>query len=163
MQKYSLDLTPSFDFSLLSISTQVPDYTMCIELNRLLDIDLECDAPLDFQEKGMSAPLFFSCFSFHDEYDQSDYFLLSNTSNNSVSMKKKEGSTLSLFDETEQEHVKRLLVPELPQGNFLFLLRAENHTKNIYIIQNKIKTLTFVGAVQTIEVETLSSKKNLIL
>jgi hypothetical protein len=163
MPKYVLEADFDYDFSLLAISAHVPDYKMCIEINRLLNIDLIRDTPVDLSEKEMSAPLLFSCFTFQDEDEQCDYTLLSNTSSNSVAASNRLVSPPSLFDNQESQHIRRLLVPELPQCNFFLILYADNHAQKAYQIQNKIKTATFVLSVQTIDVKNLASKKNLIV
>ena len=163
MPKYVLETDFDYDFSLLAISAHVPDYKMCIEINRLLTIELIRDTPVDLSEKSMNAPLLFSCFSFQDEDEQCDYMLLSNTSSNSVAASNRVVTPPSLFDSQENQNIKRLLIPELSQSDFLLMLHADNHEQKIYQIQNKIKMATFVLSVQTIEVEKLASKKNLII
>ena len=160
MSKYTLDAEYDFDFSLLAISAYVPDYKMCIEVNRLLNIELMRDAPIELSHKNISSPLLFSCFSFLDEEEQSECILLSNKSTNTVASSKR--AAPSLFTE-ERQDVKFLLVPELAQTDFLFILKADNHRDLIYNIQNKLKSITFALSVQKIDPETLASKKNLLI
>ena len=160
MSKYVLDSEYDYDFSLLAVSAHVPDYKVCIEINRLLNIELSRDASIELSHKNISSPLLFSCFAFQDEEEQSEFILLSNKSGNMVTSSKT--ATLSLFSEEKQD-VKFLLVPELAQADFLLLLKADNHRDLIYDIQNKLKSITFVLSVQKIEPETLASKKNLII
>src|ERR1700756_2637481 len=162
MPKYILDTEYDYDFSLLAISAHVPDYKVCIEINRLLNIELVRDISIELSTKNTGTPLLFSCFSYQDEEKQSEFILLSNKSSNTVAASKKLISPPSLFDE-KREDIKFLLVPELAQTDFLFILKADNHQQEIYNIQNKLKTITFTLSIQTIDVETLSSKKNLII
>ncbi|HKC69657.1 MAG TPA: IPExxxVDY family protein [Bacteroidia bacterium] len=162
MPKYILDTEYDYDFSLLAISAHVPDYKVCIEINRLLNIELVRDISIELSTKNTGTPLLFSCFSYQDEEEQSEFILLSNKSSNTVAASKKLISPPSLFDE-KREDIKFLLVPELAQTDFLFILKADNHQQEIYNIQNKLKTITFTLSIQTIDVETLSSKKNLII
>ena len=161
MAKYVLDADFDYDFSLIALSAHVPDYKMCIELNRLLSLDFTRDTAIDLKEKNTASALLFSCFSFQDEEDLSEYFLLSNTSSNSVGLSNKASEPQSLF--SEEKNIKRLLIPELPQTDFLFLLKADNHTQEIHRIARQIKTIPFVLSAQIIEVETLPSKKNLLV
>ena len=162
MPKYVLDTEYDYDFSLLAISAHVPDYKVCIEINRLLNIELVRDVAIELSTKNTSTPLLFSCFSYQDEEEQNEFMLLSNKSSNTVAASKKMTSPLSLFDD-KREDIKFLLIPELAQTDFLFILKADNHEQAIYNIQNKLKTITFALSVQTIDVETLASKKNLII
>ena len=162
MPKYVLDAEYDYDFSLLAISAHVPDYKMCIEINRVLNVELERDISIELSNKTTNTPLLFSCFSYQDEEEQTDFILLSNKSSNAVAASAKTISTPSLFD-NNREDIKFLLVPELAQTDFLFMLKADNHAERIYNIQNKLKTITFVLSVQTIDIETLQSKKNLII
>jgi|GEM_PF-2565121 len=162
MPKYVLESEYDYDFSLLAISAYVPDYKMCIEINRLLNIELERDMPIELSTKNIHTPLLFSCFSYVDEEEQSDFILLSNKSSNAVAASNKAVAAPSLFNES-REDIKFMLVPELAQTDFLFILKADNHAQQIYNIQNKLKTITFAMSVQTIEVEILASKKNLII
>ena len=162
MPKYVLETEYDYDFSLLAISAYVPDYKMCIEINRLLDIELQRDLPIELSTKNINAPLLFSCFSYQEEEEESDFILLSNKSSNTVAASAKAVPALSLFTEV-REDIKFMLVPELAQTDFLFILKSDNHAQQIYNIQNKLKTITFAMSVQTIEVETLASKKNLII
>jgi hypothetical protein len=160
MSKYTLDAEYDFDFSLLAVSAYVPDYKMCIEVNRLLNIELIRDAPIELSHKNISSPLLFSCFSFLDEEEQSECILIANKSNNTVAPAK--AGIPSLFSE-ERSDVKFLLVPELAQTDYLFILKADNHRDLAYDIQNKLKSITFALSVQRIEVDTLASKKNLLI
>ncbi|MHB8260739.1 MAG: IPExxxVDY family protein [Bacteroidia bacterium] len=161
MSKYVLTTEYDFNFSLLALSAHVPDYKMCIEINHLLGINLSRDIPIELSTKKINAPLLFSCFTFQDEEEQTEYILLSNTSSNTVSSSAK-AENLSLFKE-ERKDMKFLLMPELAQADFLLMIKADNHKELMYDIQYKLKTITFVLSVQNMNPETLSSKKNLII
>src|ERR1700740_2607426 len=126
MPKYVLDTEYDYDFSLLAISAHVPDYKVCIEINRLLNIELVRDIPIELSTKATGAPLLFSCFSYQDEEEQSDFMLLSNKSSNTVAASKKIIAPPSLFDD-KREDIKFLLIPELAQTDFLLILKADNH------------------------------------
>ena len=161
MSKYVLDSDYDYDFSLLALSAHIPDYKISIEINHLLGVNLSKDLPIELSNKSIKTPLLFSCFSFQDEEEQTDFILLSNKSSNTVSSVAK-AETPSLFKE-ERTDVTFLLVPELAQADYLLMIKADNHAELANDIQNKLKTITFVLSVQTINPETLSSKKNLII
>jgi hypothetical protein len=161
MSKYVLDSDYDYDFSLLALSANVPDYKMCIEINHVLGINLSRDISIELSNKSIKTPLLFSCFSFQDEEEQLEFILLSNKSSNSVSSSVKTAEP-TLFEE-ERKDVKFLLVPELVQADFLLMIKADNHNELTNDIQNKLKTITFVHSVQAINPETLNSKKNLII
>src|ERR1700744_2387353 len=127
MPKYVLESEYDYDFSLLAISAYVPDYKMCIEINRLLNIELVRDVSIELSTKNINAPLLFSCFTYQDEEEQSDFILLSNKSTNTVAASSRLVSEPSLFDEEKRQDIKFLLVPELAQTDFLFILKADNH------------------------------------
>lgn len=161
MSKYVLESDFDYDFSLLALSSHIPDYKVSIEVNHLLGINLSRDTSIELSNKSIKTPLLFSCFSYVDEEEQMEFILLSNKSINAVSFTNKT-ETPSLFKE-EGEDVKFLLIPELAQTDFLLLIKADNHAELSNDIQNKLKTITFVLSVQNIDPETLSSKKNLII
>jgi hypothetical protein len=161
MSKYVLDSDYDYDFSLLALSAHIPDYKISIEINHLLSVNLSRDLPVELSTKSIKTPLLFSCFSFLDEEEQTDFILLSNKSSNTVSSSAKT-ETPSLFKE-EGNGVKFFLIPELAQADFLLMIKADNHTELANDIQNKLKTITFVLSVQVINPKTLSSKKNLII
>ncbi len=160
MSKYVLDSDYDYDFSLLALSAHIPDYKISIEINHLLGINLGRDTPIELSNKSIKTSLLFSCFSFIDEEEQTDFVLLSNKSSNTVSSTVKEAPTLFKDERTD---VKFLLVPELTQADYLLMIKADNHTELANDIQNKLKTINFVLSVQNINPETLSSKKNLII
>ena len=161
MSKYILDSDYDYDFSLLALSAHIPDYKISIEINHLLGINLGRDNSIELSNKSIKTPLLFSCFSYLDEEEQAEFILLSNKSSNAVSSVTKTG-TPSLFKEEDQD-VKFLLVPELAQTDFLLMIKSDNHAQLANDIQSKLKSITFVLSVQTVNPETLSSKKNLII
>jgi len=134
MPRYVLETEYDYDFSLLAISAYVPDYKMCIEINRLLNIELQRNLPIELSAKNINAPLLFSCFSYQEEEGESEFILLSNKSSNTVSASAKAVSAPSLFNEI-REDIKFMLVPELAQTDFLFMLKSDNHAQQIYNIK----------------------------
>ncbi len=162
MPKYVLESGFDYDFSLLAISSSEPDYKLCIHINRLINIDLSRDLPIELSTKNMLAPLAFSCFMFEEEEEENRYILLSNRSTNKVAAISKPAGP-SLFDEDSSLDTKGFLVPELLQTDYLLLIKADAHISIADDIQAKLKKLNFVQTVQNIDPETLPSKKNLII
>ncbi len=162
MPKYSLEPDYDYDFSLLAISSAEPDYKLCIHINRLLNIDLSRDIPIELSGKSMLSPLAFSCFMYEEEEEENRYILLSNRSTNKVAAVSKPSGP-SLFDEELSSDMKGFLVPELLQTDYLLLIRADDHISIANEIQTKLKKLNFVQAIQNINIETLASKKHLII
>ncbi len=163
MAKYVLDNVYDFDFSLLAISSSEPDYKLCIHLNRLLNIDLVRESPIDLSAKNMKSPLAFSCFCYEEEENFNEYMLLSNRSTNSIPVKSNISTAPSLFDEESPADMKGFLVPELTQCDYLLIVKGDGHETLAKSIQPKLKNINFVQAVQNVSPETLTSKKNLIV
>ncbi len=163
MAKYVLENVYDFDFSLLAISSSEPDYKLCIQLNRVLGIDLMRATAVDLSSKAMKTTLTFSCFSFEEEEDYNQYILISNRSSNSVEAPGKVKAAPSLFDEESPADMKGFLVPELMQYDFFLLLKGEGHETLAQSVQPKLKNINFVSSVQNIDPETLHSKKNLLI
>ena len=163
MPKYVLDSGFDYDFSLLAISSAEPDYKLCIHINRILSIELSRSTPIELSAKNMRTPLSFSCFMFEeDEEEENRYILLANRSMNTVSAVGKP-SGLSLFDDESSADMKGFLIPELLQADYLLLLQHDHHAELAKHLASELKKLNFVQTVQTIDPETLSSKKNLII
>ncbi|HXB40613.1 MAG TPA: IPExxxVDY family protein [Bacteroidia bacterium] len=163
MAKYVLENVYDFDFSILAISSSEPDYKLCIHLNRLLNINLVRENPVDLSAKNMKSPLAFSCFCYEEEENFNEYMLLSNRSTNSIPVAGSISTAPSLFDEESPADMKGFLVPELTQCDFLLVLKGEGHETLAKSIQPVLKNINFVQAVQNVNPETLPSKKNLIL
>lgn len=163
MAKYVLENVYDFDFSLLAISSSEPDYKLSIHLNRLLNIDLVRETPIDLSSKSMKQPLTFSCFFYEDEENFHVYMLLSNRSSNSVIASGNVSVAPSLFDEDSPADIKGFLVPELTQYDFLLMLKGEGHETLAKSIQPKLKKINFVQSVQNVNPDTLTSKKNLLI
>ena len=162
MPKYSLEPEYDYDFSLLAISSSEPDYKLCIHINRLLNIELTRDIPIELRAKNMVAPLNFSCFLYEEEEEENRYILLSNRSTNKVAAISRPAGP-SLFDEDSASDMKGFLVPELLQTDYLLLIAADEHSSIAQDVQAELKKLNFVQTVQIINIETLPSKKNLII
>lgn len=163
MAKYVLDNVFDYDFSLLAITSSEPDYKLCIHLNRQLGVNLERDEPVDLNAKNMKNALAFACFCYEDEENFHQYVLLANRSTNPVESAAKAPTTPSLFDEESPADMKGYLVPELAQYDYLLLLKGEGHETLASEIQPELKKIIFVQAIRTINPESLSSKKNLLI
>lgn len=163
MAKYVLDSVYDFDFSLIAITSSEPDYKLCIHLNRALNIDLVREDPIDLSSRNMKTPLTFSCFFYEEEENFNQYTLISNRSINSVIAKKTVNVSPSLFDEESPADMKGYLVPELPQYDFLLMLKGEGHETLATSIQPVLKSINFVQAIRQVDPATLASKKNLLI
>jgi hypothetical protein len=162
MPKYVLDSEYDYDFSLLAISSPEPDYKLCIHINRLLNIELSRDIPIELSNKNVPEPLTFSCFMYEEEEEENRYILLSNRSTNTVSALGR-STELSLFDNELTADSKGFLIPELLQADYLLLVKTDDHINIARDVQPKLKKLNFVQTVQNIDPQTLSTKKNLII
>lgn len=163
MAKYVLENVYDFDFSLLAITSSEPDYKLCIHLNRILQVNLVREDPVDLNARTMKTPLTFSCFSYQDEQEFNEYVLLSNRSMNSVVPSADLKTAPSLFDEESPADVKGYLVPELAQYDYLLLIKGEAHETVAQQIQPALKNITFVQAARLVALAGLHSKKNLLI
>ena len=163
MAKYVLENVYDFDFSLLAIASSEPDYKLCIHLNRLLGINLVKENSIDLSAKNMQSALAFSCFAYEEEAQFYQYILISNRSSNAVMPSGRAPVTPSLFDEESPGDVRGYLVPELPECDYLLLVKGEDHESLAKSIQPTLKNINFVQAVQNIDPGTLHSKKNLLI
>lgn len=159
MPKYVLETEYDYDFSLLAVTCAQPGYKLCIELNRLLNIHLANDMPVELGLKNLKQPVSFNCFAYSDEEEQCEYFLLSNKS--TAMQQAAPANEYRLFD--DEKSLRVLLIPELPGFDYLFILKADDHAGRINNIQQQLKNSSFVQAVKETNVNSLPSKKNLML
>lgn len=166
MAKISLDFEYNFDFTLFAIVCQESDYKVCHEINRILNINLEKDFPLELKQKKATDQLLFSQFSFTEEESFTEYILLSNLSYNAVpTTSATTTAQLGLFGEDQGEMVSRAgyLIPELENYQFLFVVRSENPNETAEQLKLKLQSINSFLAIKQVDPNGLASKKNLII
>lgn len=136
MAKLTLEIEEDYDFELVGICSHAKDYRLSWELNKKLEFDLVKDENLELTVKGEKQN--YSFFSFIDDENLIEYYLINNRSENGI------------------------LIPEEKRSDYFLLIRGvlregqiEDHIREIATIKNVLTTYK-------IEVENLKSKNNLL-
>ncbi len=164
MAKHILKADYDFNFILLSLSCHESDYRLCIAINNVFGILLEKESPIELKKKQQDDSLLFSFFSYYSEESFTEYNLIANKSFNSMNKIKEQTSQGDLFGTTQSvmDGQKILLLPELSEADFLFILRTDYTPELIEEVEEKIKKIPFVLQTNTIDPIDLPSKNNLI-
>lgn len=161
LAKHTLILEPDYDFVLIGISSHEKDYRICWELNNILNIDLTKIEPLEIKGKKQLTPSHFSCFTFADEENFLEYFVLSNMSEAKLLTSK--GNTLFKNDsDTDESTENEWLVPEYKQMDYFYIIKGEVNKNEEEEIIKKIKEINAVLTTVLIDASTLKSRQNLI-
>lgn len=137
MAKHKLILEDDFSFDLIGICSSNADYRLCWGINRGLSIGLEKDQDLSIHVKKEGDHLY-SFYSFYDELEHIEYYLVKNLSNN-----------------------YRRLIPEKDQIDY-FLLIKNNFTKEINDILTSLKRIDSILTAFSFDPNELKSKSNLV-
>ena len=137
--KHLLEEKYDFDFNLLGISCHEKDYRLCWAVNSTLSLHLE-------KSKNNIELIFYSTtrpdanfpiFSFTNISTSNEYHLIGN------------------------KHNGTWLIPEKSHFDFFLMIKSDDKKfDNFYL--NKLKTIPFILTANTIIVEQLKSKENLI-
>ncbi|NNC94781.1 MAG: IPExxxVDY family protein [Chitinophagales bacterium] len=85
MKKQTLKLLdPAEDFILIGIASHEKDYKICWLLNNSLKLDFTKSDDLEFDDKKEGKKNLFCKFSFEDEFNRIQYFLLGNKNNANI-------------------------------------------------------------------------------
>lgn len=136
MAKLTLDLEESYDFELIGICSHVKDYRLSWALNQKFEFDLEKDENLELKYKGELQS--FSFFSFKDEENLIEYYLLQNRSTNG------------------------LLIPEEKKADYFLMIQGVYRSQEKIELIKEITQLKCVLTAYDIDVEQLKSKENLL-
>lgn len=135
MAKFTLEIQEDYDFSLLSIFSHVKDYRLSWEINQSLHFDLQKDENLSLNLKGNEQE--HSLFSYYDEENQIDYFLIGNRSESGW------------------------LIPE-EKCDYFLLIKGHIKDNEFKALGQELNQLKHVLATTVVNVEELKSKENLI-
>lgn len=136
MAKLTLDFEEEYDFELIGICSHIKDYRLSWELNKVFEFDLVKTDDLEIKIKG--EPQLFSFFSFIDEENHLEYYLINNRSEYGT------------------------LIPEEKKADYFLLIKGfvlDNHLQNLTKEIAKVKNVLTTYAIQ---VEGLKSKSNLL-
>ena len=136
--KYVLEEEYDYDFKLIGISCHAKDYRLCWAINNQLKLELEKeDKDLEILSDNPFEGSSHSIYSFFEEEDQNEYFLIANRDS------------------------AGFLIPEQRQADFVFMIK-NTLPVNADEILSKLREIDQVLTAFEIDVENLKSKKNLI-
>lgn len=136
MAKLTLEIEADYEFDLIGICSHIKDYRLSWEINQELKLNLSKDGNLELSQNGELQSYAF--YSFLDEDNFIDYFLISNRSE------------------------KGMLIPEENKCDYFLLIKGVRKKQEIKALQKEIASLKHVLTSYTIEVEELKSKNNLL-
>lgn len=160
MAKYNLNtFNDDFDFVLIGIMCPNNQYQIISAINDVLKINLYLQSiePFNLKDGKMFN---FSLYGFKDEELGLEYNVIPNQSN----FEKPNihaTNTNDLFAETNVDESVRL-IKELPKTDYFIILKGEDLHNYQFKIIDKLKTVSDFLQVQSIAVEELVSKKNLM-
>ena len=137
MAKHKLILEDDFSFDLIGICSSNADYRLSWGINKGLSIALQKDEDLNIHVKKEGDHLY-SFYSFYDEVEHIEYYLVKNLSNN-----------------------YRRLIPEKDQVDY-FLLVKNNFTLEINDILTSLKKIDSILTAFIFDPNELKSKSNLV-
>lgn len=136
MAKLTLEIVEDYDFELLGICSHIKDYRLSWSINQNLGFDLIKEADLELNQK--SEVQCYSFFSFIDDENLVEYYLISNRCENG------------------------LLIPEEKKSDYFLLIKGVLRGGEKEEILKQISSLKHVLTIYEIEVNTLKSKNNLL-
>lgn len=136
MVKLTLEIEEEYDFELIGICSHAKDYRLSWELNQQLDFDLEKDENLELSIKGDKQS--HSFFSFIDEENLIEYYLINNRSESGF------------------------LIPEEKKSDYFLLIRGVLREGRVEEIVRETAMIKNVLTTYSINVERLKSKSNLL-
>jgi hypothetical protein len=137
MAKHKLILEDDFSFELIGICSSNADYRLTWGINKALSIALHKDEDLNIFVRKEGDHLY-SFYSFYDEFEHIEYYLVKNLSNN-----------------------YRKLIPEKDQVDY-FLLIKNNYTLEINDILTSLKGIDSILTAFIFDPNELKSKGNLV-
>lgn len=137
MAKHKLILEDDYSFELIGICSSNADYRLTWGINKALAISLEKDKDLEIVVKK-EAIHHYSFYSFYDEIEHIEYYLIKNISNN-----------------------YRRLIPEKDQIDY-FLMLKNNFTLEINDILTSLKGIDSILTAFVFNPDELKSKANLV-
>ncbi len=138
MAKLVLNVEYDFDFFLLGISCHEKDYRLSWALNNSLHLELAKEKDLQIDAKKNSTPLTHSIFTFDNEQEYRQFYLISNRGSNG------------------------LLVPEQKHADFFLLIKGSLMTEDKPSIIKGVKETPMVLTAFEIDPNQLKSKENLL-
>ena len=137
--KYLLEEEYEFDFNLLGICCHEKDYRLCWAVNSTLNLSLSKasdDIELIFSKES-KPDANFSIYSYIDQYNSDQYYLISNKCQ------------------------RTWLIPEKSHFDFFLMIKSDEK-KSYTLYLNKLRSIPFILTANHVVVKQLKSKENLI-
>lgn len=154
VHKLDIDDFSEIDYDLIAINTTIEDYLLAFNINQVLKLTLSRQKN-DIISTNNAKEVRFSRYGFEDENQDLYWSLVQNqkwidTAENNF----------SLFEQVQQ---KVYLLPEFKNVDYFLKIEGSEFDNNeIQDILFRIKKITNVSAVFTVDTDNLKSKNNLI-
>lgn len=136
--KYQLEEEYDYEFRLIGISCHAKDYRLCWSLNRFAGLGLvKEDQYLSIVEEGLFGGSSHSIYSWFDEENHNEYFLIANRDSSGY------------------------LIPEQKQADYLLMIR-ESLPLDLDKLIKSLRSMEIILTSFQIDVTSLKSRKNLI-
>lgn len=137
-KKYTLELEPEFDFDMIGICSHHSDYRLAWGINEHLGLHLtKCEDNFEMMNKKGDIVSSHSMYSFHDEEDRIDYYLIKNMNQG------------------------KYAVPENTSIDY-FLFMYNNHALDPSDIIGKLKEVKSILGAYSFDPEEISSAENFV-
>ena len=128
-----------FDFTIWGINSSIEDYRLCLHLNQHLDWNFKRVQDIEFYSPQIKGFKHFNAFKYKNEDDFYTLELIQNRNSGNV------------------------LIPELKNIDFLFLLHGEDEYFEKEAFTNLLAKIPGVQSVMQLKIESLKSKHNLLI
>lgn len=137
MNKKFLKLELDFDFILLSITSQLRDYRLCYQINKILNFDFKKIEDLEINYAGEHEK-YHSCYIHFIEDVSAKYYLISNKGTDGY------------------------LIPELKGTDFFVIIKDFIDDEDLDFFLKQIKKIDDIQAIVELDPKKLKSRENLI-
>lgn len=138
MAKLVLDIEYEYDFLLIGVSCHEKDYRLSWALNNTLNLELSKTNDLQIDSKKHKDPLTYSMFTFDNEQQHRQYYLISNRC------------------------LLSPLVPEQKQADFFLMIKGTLLNDDKTTLIKRVKETPTVLTAFEIDPNKLKSKENLL-
>ena len=129
----------AFDFTIWGINSSMEDYRLCLHLNQYLKWNFKRVHDIEFYSPQIKSNKHFNAYKFKNEVDFYTLEFIQNKNSGNI------------------------LIPELKNIDFLFLLNGEDDYFDREEFTNLLMKTPGVQSVMSIEVNSLKSKHNLLI
>ncbi len=158
MAQYKLEVIDfEEDYELIAIHSQFEDFKIVYNINRILGLYLSKSKTGIIHRKG-NVDIEFSKYEYEDDKFQIKWDLLQNKTSY---VGKKQPMGLFLNSEFEVNQLA-YLIPEVKKADYLLKIEGFLESEFLQSILHRIKTISGVQAVYTVDTAEIKSKNNLI-